>query len=155
MTNYEFYKAEIEEIDRTEGQIAVDKNAGCLVNCVGFSCARCSFSVKGDSGYEHCSNNKMLLWAMAEYKDEPKLNKYERVLCEALNGGFLSRDKGGSLYLHERKPNKVSGVWTAAGMYTGTTTIHSINSNLRFDFIQWQDKEPWSVADLLKLEVEE
>ncbi len=28
-------------------------------------------------------------------------------------------------------------------------------SDLDFEFIEWEDEEPWAVEDLLKLEVEE
>lgn len=65
--------------------------------------------------------------------------------------GVITRDKSGDLYWYPKNFKKLQ-VW-------GINDYKSVKIdplfNLKFNFINWEDKEVWSIEDLLKLEVED
>ena len=95
----------------------------------------------------------MIKWLYSEHKVQPKLTKKERQFCELVETGYISRDKDGALFWFDSKPIKGMYIWSNAGKSWSLSNF--INKKFNFHFITWDDKEPWSVEDLLKLEVEE
>ena len=78
------------------------------------------------------------------------LTKQERAFCEAIknDGCYIARNKSGRLALHCLRPDKGRIAWTNKSAWL------PLNKDF-FPFIIWEDDEPWSIEDLLKLEVEE
>ena len=85
---------------------------------------------------------KELLW---ERKENPKLNEDEKAILRNLPKQYewIARDKNGSIYLYINKPVKRFFGFDAFG------TIKLPFDQL-FQFIQWEDEEPYSIEDLLK-----
>ena len=53
---------------------------------------------------------------------------------------WVARDKSGSLWLYEYKPQKYNGIW----LYRFTEPVLSIDNSL-FPEVQWSDNEPTKV----------
>lgn len=143
MTNFEFYKEEILNLINS-GRVVAKVN-GKIVSCGATKCTDCDFG-------GNCERNRFT-WLYAEHIEKPMLNKYERALCEALRTGWLARDKDGGVYGYKEKPAKSNNRWE--GKWIGFFQLMMYNSEIKFDIIKWEDKEPWSIEELLKLEVRE
>lgn len=143
MTNFEKYKDEILNISR-EGSL-IGKKGNTLYSCRELSCEICDFS----SGEGPCIGH-FLKWCYKEYKEPaPKLTKGEHGLCEYLKTGYIARDLDDKLFFHTSLPMKNFNDWSA---YDYDFTQIKDDT---FTFIKWEDEEPWSIEDLLKLEIEE
>ena len=148
MKNFDKYEKEIMEYVCSGDTIAIVD--GKPVPCSSTRCEVCLASLsERPCGYVRKE------WFNAEYTETIKLNKYERSLCEALQKGWIAKNKGEGFSIYEEKPKKMEDFWYGAGYYTSTATIRHINPKIRFSFMNWEDAEPWSVAALLELEVEE
>ena len=151
MTNFEFYKDEIQKITEcNNGTVAVvdDKPVPC--NSV-HRCKSCAFN--GAS----CAKG-ITKWLYAEHVEKPTLTKKERAFCEFLGSGFIARDYNGCLAFNPNgftDKSYSSGQWVYIGPGPYTTRLDVDIFTKSFPFITWKDKEPWSVEDLLKLEVKE
>lgn len=154
MTNYEYFKDEIIDMVMCGGHLAVvdEKPASC--DCT--PCGKCYANVRKSS--ESCQS-KLKSWLNAEHIEKPKLTKKERQFCELVETGWICRDGCGHLNYrpYANKPHKDLCVLSWKGNVITGTVLHCINATLPIDFsfITWDDKEPWSVEELLKLEVEE
>lgn len=137
MTNFEKYKDEILEMTKKGDSPA--KKAGKITECYGTRCVDCDFT--GDN----CRVN-LFQWLCTEAA--PALTKRERAFCEYAQGGYIARDDSGQLFHTTEQPIKEGYVW-------GTSDRYEPIEYADFDFITWEDEEPWAVEDLLKLEVEE
>lgn len=62
---------------------------------------------------------------------------------------YLGRDYSGELYVSRQKPRLVNGIW---GCCVTAKVPEEIFGNM-FTFIR-NNEEPWSIAELLKLEEE-
>ena len=84
---------------------------------------------------------KELLW---ERKEEPKLNEDEKAILRNVPKEYkwIARDKNGSIYLYINKPVKRFFGFDDFG------TIRLPFDHL-FQFIKWEDKEPYSIEELL------
>ena len=84
---------------------------------------------------------KELLW---ERKD-PKITKDEKVILRNLPKEYkwIVRDHIGSLWIFENKPNNNISGW----FYSTAYTLPFPNL---FKFIKYEDKEPYSIKELLK-----
>ena len=83
-----------------------------------------------------------LLW---ERKEKPQLTEDEKVILRNLPKEYkwIARDKSTCIHLFTLKPNKVTWWWN------GAECIKLVFPHL-FQFIQWEDDEPYSIEDLLK-----
>lgn len=151
MTNFEFYKDKILEIGTVDDIALTDD--GELHNCSHMSfCSDCEFD-KGDC---EIVKTKWLYMEHVEKPKPPKLTKKERTFCELFEKGYLARDNDGDdLYLFKNKPHKREYFWDVDGYDFINLYEFKDIATLKFDFIKWEDEEPWSVEELLKLEVEE
>ena len=85
---------------------------------------------------------EVLLW---ERKEKPKLTEDEKVILRNLPKKYkwIARDKSGLIFLCSKKPSKCNYSWI------GYNDIAFPYYHL-FQFIKWEDEEPYSIEDLLK-----
>ena len=88
---------------------------------------------------------KELLW---ERKEKPKLTEDEKVILRNLPKGYkyIARDQNMGLYIYLEKPYKITNNWTD---HVSSIYGISIFKHL-FQFIKWEDEEPYLIEDLLK-----
>ena len=153
VTNFEYFKDEIIDIlsvpHHTASSLAVVD--GGPKRCSEVDCTKCDLNYSID-GETNCTK-KRKAWLNAEHIEKPKLTKKERMFCELVETGWIARDKDDKLYHHKSKPIKGTYDWFggAFDICISNTTI----SDCKISFITWDDEEPWSVEELLKLEVEQ
>ena len=82
-----------------------------------------------------------LLW---ERKEEPKLTEDEKAILRNVPKYYkwIARDKNGCLYAYASKPKKGIIMWESDG-------LPMIPFDHLFNFIQWEDEEPYSIEELL------
>lgn len=89
---------------------------------------------------------KEILW---ERKEKPKLTYDEKVILKNISKEYkwIARDKNGRLFLYIEKERITKGGdhWHTDG---GFLDFHMFD-NL-FQFIKWEDEEPYNIEDLLK-----
>ena len=111
-------------------------------------------------GYSHYSNtvlefdikDRELLW---ERKETPKLTEDEKTILRNIDEEFeyIVRDEDNELAVHTEKPSKLTntiGLEDFWGTPYGEKWTLCF-SNL-FQFIQWEDEEPYNIQELLKEE---
>lgn len=146
-TNYEYFKDEITEIV-AEGNTVALKD-GHPVSCGGMRCSACGFN-----GQFGTCRPMRKSWLNAEHIEKPKLTKKERMFCELVETGWIARDSDALLVHYKCKPEKANWSWVN-GDKVLCIGRHFNSIADGFSFITWDDKEPWSVEELLKLEVME
>lgn len=155
MTNFEFNKEKLLQLDKEDNQIGAVKN-GQLKFCCEVSCLECElYNRDGDSCYFN-----FWKWLASEHIENPKLNKKERKFCELIEEPkewWLARDFDGTLCLFDSKPWKRSETeWMCTNRcFTPLRGFERIFGELSFSFVKWEDEKPWNVKDLLELEVVE
>lgn len=141
MTNFEKYKDEILPLAKNNRGFAFHMNK--ITDCKLSGCKNCIFTGA-------CIANR-IKWLYEEYQEPaPKLTKAERGFCEIVKTGYIARDESGLIELYLSVPEKGSSSWLSYNNEDATEMALDRNS---FPFIQWDDGEPWSIEDLLKLEV--
>ena len=86
---------------------------------------------------------KELLW---ERKEKPQLNEDEKAILKVLLNEkykWIARDKNDWLYVYASKPKKGITIWEN----TGSPMMPFVHL---FNFIQWEDEEPYSIEELLE-----
>ena len=86
---------------------------------------------------------KELLW---ERKEKPQLNEDEKAILKVLLNEkykWIARDKNDWLYVYASKPKKGITIWEN----TGSPMMPFVHL---FNFIKWEDEEPYLIEDLLK-----
>ena len=84
-----------------------------------------------------------LLW---DRKEKPKLNEDEKAILKVLLNEkykWIARDKNDWLYVYASKPKKGITIWEN----TGSPMMPFVHL---FNFIKWEDEEPYSIEELLK-----
>ena len=148
MTNYEYWKGIIQAIWDKKDRVGVNgKEVPCGCNRI-----NCDDCIVNNNGY-NCQET-VFKWLMAEHVDKPKLTKKERQFCELIEVGYIARDSNEQIFHFKNKPIKRCKYWKEETNEYSTTNLRILlGSNDYFDFIKWEDKEPWSIEDLLKLDV--
>ena len=152
MKNFEKFETEIMHIVEDGHTFAVVN--GKPVNCMTATCNSCELPTNA------CFKDRYR-WMFSEYKERHKLTKQERKFCELFEGKdvWVARDKSGNLYLYDKKPykecNECNEIWFANIRGNTMDGIVFKLAEIKFYFIKWEDEEPWSIEELLKLEVEE
>lgn len=139
-TNFEFYK---DEIIKWIG----------IGSCVGYLLATC----KGVPMKEICKDRSCkecfevaATFLQEEHIEQPKLTKRERAFCEIVTKGAIARDENGELTLFSDDAiRKEDGQWLKQYSYCNHIRLYADE----FEFIKFEDEKPWSIEDLLKLEV--
>ena len=143
-TNMEHYRNEILEA-LEYANMGFGKVDGEIKNCTVVGCERCDFIKPNDNT---CSKER-LLWLMAEYKPEITLTAREKHFVECMQTGWLARDIDNDLCYYQSKPHKCNDdYWDDKELFMDMTV--EVFDGM-FNFIKWEDEEPWSVADLRKL----
>ena len=85
---------------------------------------------------------KELLW---ERKD-PKLTEDEKIILRNIPKQYewIARDAGDSLCVYTKRPIKQMSIWSTDGWMSPMALFHNL-----FQFIKWEDDEPYSIEDLL------
>ena len=154
MTNYEFYKEEIEMRYRECTSFALTKQ-NCIASCKIINCEECLFSRFNNTETRglSCGDRKMM-WAIQEHVEKPKLTKQERKFCELLKGKdvwFAAGAKDRFAYAFMTKPQRMEAAW--CGDILATSRFREY-CDAALSFIKWED-EPWHIDDLLALEVDD
>lgn len=79
-----------------------------------------------------------------------KLTEDEKVILRNLSKKFnwIARDKNGNLFVYCNKPFKSEVMWIPQ-KHADLTDISCFEH--LFQFIKWQDEEPYLIEDLLKM----
>ena len=85
---------------------------------------------------------------MNKLKDVIKLTNRERAFCEYAQSGWIARDSDNCICLYNEKPYKEDYEWKSDNNYETYRIIEKL-----FQFIKWEDKEPYSVEEMLTWEV--
>ena len=147
-TNMEHYRGEIEKVGHDFAFIN-----GKVEKCN--MCKKCDFETEPDEAWESCTIRKMR-WLMSEYKPEPVLTQREKHFVEAINNGFIARNKNNNLCWYSAKPLRRIDVsiWkNNRRSFSISISQTEIFANNMFPFITWEDEEAWSVEELRKLKV--
>lgn len=155
MTNLECFKDEI--VDFAAGGYQFGVINGKPVRCVDVCyCAKCEF-VKAYGSSKRCVEQRKK-WLNAEHIEKPKLTKKERMFCELVETGWICRDgKLNLLYLYmcnEPVKDQLNLRWKGNITTCLSSDLFIKVFGVNLSFITWDDEYPWSVEDLLKLEVE-
>ena len=143
MTNFEYWKDRILEIINKGTTVALE--SGNPKECFDTNCYNCGFY----NNTRSC-NKVRFEWFYSEHEEKPKLTKRERKLCEALETGWIAANKSGNVYWYSRLPIKGDNAYINGGK-----SMYISGAEFYFDFIDFEDEEPWKVENLLLLEVEE
>lgn len=131
-TNFDVYKKELDRITKAGYEVAVKNNKP--VKCSYIACEDCDLS------NPNCQA-ELIQWLLLP-KCDYVLSEDEKELCKLVGGGWIARDANGCLWWYEFKPRKYSSVWMSVGT---DPQIRAIFSRCRFEFIKWEDEEPWEV----------
>ena len=87
---------------------------------------------------------KELLW---ERKEKLKLTEDEKVILRNLPKQYewIARGAGDSLCVYTKKPIKQMSIWSTDGWMSPMVLFHHL-----FQFIKWEDEEPYSIEELLE-----
>lgn len=85
---------------------------------------------------------KKLVWKRKDFK----LTEDEKTILRNIEVyKYIARDEAGTLYVYYEKPEKdLDGEY-----WYGTSTCFDVFGHL-FNFIKWEDKEPYLISDLLE-----
>lgn len=145
-TNFEVYKDELSNIlAQREGRCIVMEADDIIKRgfhrfCKGSDCGECW--------------RELFKYLAEEHIEQPKLTKRERAFCEAFQTGWVAKDSSDVVCWYANPPIKGDGMWNETGVPVKTEMQIPIDFWF-FDFIKWEDEKPWSIEDLLKLEVME
>lgn len=129
MKNWEFYEEELKEYGFA---FALVNNQICWCSDVSCSeCAFCSFN---------CNGSKVQ-WLYQEHKETVVLTDDEKALCKLLGRGWIARDRDEKLFYYILEPYKDCNNWRAEWYIY----INKCFPQCKFDFIKWEDEEPWEV----------
>lgn len=138
--NFERYKDEVLHMINENRTLALSK--GKFVNCRSIHCMDCDWY-----GGDGCFVNA-IKWFYKESKIV--LIEEEHKICKLVKDGYLVRNEDGKLYYHQNKPHKTSSYWFCSGEDSDTCICLEC-FNYLFEFIKWEDDEPWDVKDLNRL----
>lgn len=143
MLNAERFK---EEINKYNNEFGLADN---IVDCGTLDCRNCRFSRlnNSDDVIIMCSTRKVK-WLLSEYEEHTKLTKLEFELLKFWHKQgykYIARDRDNTLFIYKDKPSKLAEYW--ANLYH-----YSLDDNFRniFEFVEWEDKEPTSIKEVLE-----
>lgn len=78
---------------------------------------------------------------------KPTLSEAERVILENIDKDYkwIAKDRDGTLYFYSKKPTKLESFWENTGKCAKPNVFNHL-----FQFITWQDNEPYNIEKLLK-----
>lgn len=155
MKNREKFAKEIFDVACKCDTIAVTQE-NKVVCCGNINCSQCLFCKKDNYVY-YCDDEKRMQWSESEYVEKPTITSREKKFLDVLlpSCKYIARDINNYLYIYYNKPrrNSMNESWI-----TDNTNYFYVSRDMygnMFDFIKWDDEEPWSIDDLKKLEVKD
>lgn len=102
--------------------------------------------------YKPCENGKYeckacrVNWLKAEHKEKITLSEAERIILENIDKNYtwIVRDDNGQLKIYTQKPKKGTANWLWNIEFTKLNAFNHL-----FQFITWQDDEPYNIEELL------
>lgn len=78
-----------------------------------------------------------------------KMKENEKILCSLIKRGYIARDKRGTIYWYIGKPTKLieDAQWRDTDNYSTFEQLSGIFPDCKFDFIKWEDEEPWKIEE--------
>lgn len=106
--------------------------------CENHNCGECDF---------YKNKDEILKILLSEHKEKPQLTDDEKAILRIVTPKYkyIARDEDGELYVYLEKVTKKGDVWTD---HCGSTNFHAFNH--LFQFVKWEDEEPWSIKELLE-----
>lgn len=152
MMNLEYYKKELINFINKRDQadyndlkkdIAFDKINEEFMFCCSSNCHKCLFK---DYKPYRCPD-QLLLWLCDECKKITELERTILTLADKEGYCYIVRNKNGLLTLFTDLPAKVDDAWISS---TGTKEhLSSFIGNDVFKSIQWKNKQPQNIKELL------
>ena len=147
MKNREKFAKEILDIACKGNHFGVTK-AGEIISCPETDCAKCLFNddIDCDISLEQ--------WSESEYVEKNTITSREKKFLDVLlpKWKYIARDSNNSLFIYPIKPIRFGTCWMVKNDYNVYKIAKDVYGNM-FNFIRWEDEEPWSIEDLKKLEV--
>ena len=115
-------------------QIATNQNYS--VNCYREGNVDCSKCLK-----------LSLVELLEEYKEPIKLTRFEYEYLKVAKENeynFIARDKNGTLVVYNIALHKTDTLWC-----TASAKWDKVNFNNLFNFVKWEDEEPWKIDSIL------
>lgn len=151
MKNREKFAKEILDVT-CKGYKFMVTNSNTISFCDYLKCKLCKFN---DIGCRESCKDKLYKWSESEYVEKPTITSREKNFLDPLlsNCKYIARDINNDLYIYYNKPrrNSMNESWI-----TDDSNYFYVSRDMygnMFDFIKWEDEEPWSIEDLKKLEV--
>ncbi len=158
MKNGEKFAKEILDIACNVRNIAVTKD-NKVVYCSDIPCESCMFDSCGKHiGYSQSCFDRVREWAESEYVEKPTITSRERNFIDLIlaKWEYIARDADEKLYAFDLLPSKKRDSWCIENaLICNYCNISEKLFGKMFDFIKWEDKKPWSIEDLKKLEVKD
>ena len=90
-----------------------------------------------------------IAWLNQEHQEIPKISDAERVILENVDKDYkwICRDKAGNLKVFREKPKKDIQLWIC---YTNCVYTDIEVFDHLFQFIKWEDENPYNIEELLK-----
>lgn len=88
-----------------------------------------------------------LLELLEEYKEPIKLTRFEYEYLKVAKENeynFIARDKNGTLVVYNIALHKTDTLWC-----TASAKWDKVNFNNLFNFVKWEDEEPWKIDSIL------
>lgn len=156
MKNREKFAKEILDIACKGNTIAVTKD-NKVICCDDINCEQCLFYKTEDYG-SYCDDEEIMKWSESEYIEKPTITSKEKMFLDLLlpKWKYIARDVDKKLYVFDLLPIKRNSSWCIENILT--CNYCNISRNLfgdMFDFIKWENNEPWNIEDLKELEVKD
>lgn len=149
MKNREKFAKEILDIACKGNHFGVTK-AGEIISCPETDCEKCLFNddIDCDISLEQ--------WSESEYVEKNTITSREKKFLDVLlpKWKYIARDSNNSLFIYPIKPIRFGTCWMVKNDYNVYKIAKDVYGNM-FNFIRWEDEEPWSIEDLKKLEVKD
>lgn len=147
--NWQYHFGKLKDV--WTAHAALDADTGEITMCELINCEKCLFAKMKNS--VDCDDfvREWLLSPCKPFKKKPRLTVEEYGFLKAVKTGYIVRDGSDRLYYCQKKPATGTSEWY---YLEPLGRIIELNAEM-FPIIKWEDKEPWSVEDLLELEVEE
>ena len=153
MKNREKFAKEILDIACSGRNIAVTKE-NKIVYCNNINCSQCLFYKTDGYGY-YCDKEELMKWSESEV-EKPTITSKEKAFLGLIlsKWKYLARSEDKSLCVFDSLPIKGENGWYIENisMCDYCYISQKLFGNM-FNFIKWDDEEPWSIEDLKKLEV--
>lgn len=133
-----------DEIRNFDTNVNVDKVLSCWLH-------RITTNSNGNNicGVVTCSEclKLSLVDLLEEYKEPVKLTRFEYEYLKVAKENeyhFIARDKNGTLVIYNIAPHKTDTLWC-----TASAKWDKVNFNNLFNFVKWEDEEPWKIDSIL------